>query len=601
MFRIRRIHDDVLQSNRNAIAQVQHILRAQFPSAPASDSESLPEMLRNPLKYRFRSILFVADDSRGRVKGFGLLLHAPDLGFCFLDFISAAAHRTGSGIGGALYQRLREEALALGCDGLFFECLPDEPALSPNPVTRAENVRRLRFYERFGARPLTETAYETPLTPGDTDPPYLVFDDLGSGKPLAASTARSVVRAILERKYGALCPREYVEMVVASFRDDPVRLRPPRYVSVAPAIRPEPAIPADERIALLVNEEHSIHHVRERGYVESPVRIRSIRRQLDASGLFEPMSVRHFGDRHVEAVHDRDFLEYLRRVCLKLSDQPIYPYVFPIRNAARPPRDLAVRAGYYCIDTFTPLARAAWLASRRAVDCALSAADELLRGRRLSYALVRPPGHHAERRSFGGFCYLNSTAIAAEYLSHHGKVAILDVDYHHGNGQQDIFYERPDVLTLSIHAHPREAYPYFSGFPEERGRGDGLGYNVNYALRETVDGTGFRLVLERALRRIRGHRPAFLVVALGLDTAKGDPTGSWALGAKDFEANGRMIGVLGIPTVVVQEGGYDTRVLGTNARRFFSGLWAGAHAGQEASRKPAHGAAANRPTETNRR
>ena len=196
---------------------------------------------------------------------------------------------------------------------------------------------------------------------------------------------------------------------------------------------------------------------------------------------------------------------------------------------------------------------------------------------------MRPPGHHAERRTFGGFCYLNSTAVAAHYLSDFGKVAILDIDYHHGNGQQDIFYERADVLTISIHGHPRLAYPYFSGFEDERGQGPGEGFNLNFPLPEIVEGPRYREVLHKALRRIESFQPTFLVVALGLDTAKRDPTGSWSLRASDFEANGALIGALKLPTLVVQEGGYNTRNLGVNVRRFFGGLWSGMHEGQVAA------------------
>ena len=585
MFRIRRIYDDVVPSNKRAIEEVQAILRSQFPLAPESEAASLPEKLRNPLKYRFRSILFVAEGAQGRVKGFALLLHAPDLKFGWLDFISAATSRTGGGIGGALYERVREEALALGSTGIFCECLPDDPALSKDPKVRAQNARRLAFYERYGARPVAGTAYETPLTPDDDNPPYLVIDDLGQGKPLRRERAKAIVRAILERKYAQLCPTSYVEMVVESFRDDPVRLRLPRYVQAEP-IRPQNGVPEDKKIALVVNAEHRIHHVRERGYVESPVRIRSLRKHLDASGLFAEVAPGEWPDRHLEAVHDRDFLGYLKKVCLEQErDRPVYPYVFPIRNATRPPKDLAVRAGYYCIDTFTPLSRNAWLAARRAVDCTLTAADQLLRGRRIAYSLVRPPGHHAERRSFGGFCYLNSTAVAAHFLSRLGKVAILDIDYHHGNGQQEIFYERSDVLTVSIHCHPRIAYPYFSGFPEETGRGPGEGFNVNYALPESVDGEAWRETLQKALRKITAFEPSFVVVALGLDTARGDPTGSWTLATRDFEENGRRIAALGLPTLVVQEGGYDSRVLGSNARAFFTGLWKGQHAEEKPPRR----------------
>jgi len=211
------------------------------------------------------------------------------------------------------------------------------------------------------------------------------------------------------------------------------------------------------------------------------------------------------------------------------------------------------------------------------VDCALTAAEKLLEGYRLAYALVRPPGHHAERRTFGGFCYFNSAAVAAQYLSAYGKVAVLDIDYHHGNGQQEIFYERSDVLTISIHGHPRFTFPYFSGFAQERGAGPGEGYNVNVPLPESVDGERYRQVLGKVLRRLAKFGPRFLIVALGLDTARGDPTGTWSLRPKDFEANGMMIGALHLPTLVVQEGGYNNRVLGVNARRFLMGLWSGTY------------------------
>jgi len=190
---------------------------------------------------------------------------------------------------------------------------------------------------------------------------------------------------------------------------------------------------------------------------------------------------------------------------------------------------------------------------------------------------VRPPGHHAERRSFGGFCYFNSAAISAHYLSSYGKVAILDIDYHHGNGQQYIFYERSDVLTVSIHGHPNRTYPYFSGFEDERGEAEGKGFNINIPLPENIDGSRYGEVLEKTLPRLMRFNPRFLVVALGLDTAKADPTGSWNLLAKDFEANGRMIGSLHLPTIVTQEGGYDNRVLGVNARSFLVGLWSGCY------------------------
>ncbi len=578
MFRIRRVYDDITPANKEAIEQVLTILRTQFPGLSKREVAKLPEQLRNPMKYRFRSILFVAEGARGHINGFALLFHEPALKFCYLDYISAGQHKMGRGIGGALYERVREEALDLNTVGLFFECLPDDPELSRNPVLRKQNAARLRFYERYGARPIVNTAYETPLKPGDDNPPYLVYDDLGQNAGLSVDSARDIVRAILERKYKGVCPRDYVEMVVSSFRDDPVRLRNPLYLKKPPA-PVQRTTPVDKRIMLVINEHHGIHHVEERGYVESPVRIDTILDELNKTDLFQNVAPRHFSEKRIKAVHDPGFVDYIKKVCSNLEPgTSIYPYVFPVRNRTRPPKELPIRAGYYCIDTFTPINGNAYLAAKGAADCALTAAKKLLEGYRLAYALVRPPGHHVEPQTFGGFCYFNSAAIAAQYLSPLGKVAMLDLDYHHGNGQQEIFYNRYDVLTISIHGHPSFAFPYFSGFVSERGRCPGEGYNINIPLPENVDGEQYLNVLQDVLKRVIRFGPRFLIIPLGLDTAKEDPTGSWSLESGDFTLIGQMIGALHFPTLVVQEGGYDTRILGINARCFFEGLWSGTYA-----------------------
>ena len=345
-----------------------------------------------------------------------------------------------------------------------------------------------------------------------------------------------------------------------------------------------------DQIALIVNDRHDIHHVNERGYVESPG---TGEKHFSCHRTQRP--VRHHQTTafsgQAPARGSRCGFRELSQTGLRRGTRreiPVSLYFSHSQQDPGPPKEPSVLSGYYCIDTFTPINANAYLAARRSVDCALTAAREILDGRRMAYALIRPPGHHAERRSFGGFCYFNNNAIAAQYLCAHGKVAILDVDYHHGNGGQDIFYRRSDVLTVSIHGHPKFAYPYFCGFEEERGDGDGEGFNLNVPLPEAVDGEKYRKALARALRRIEEFQPQFLVIALGLDPAKGDPTGTWSLTVKDFTENGRMIGSLGLPVVVIQEGGYRTQTLGKNALAFFRGLVEGAGQWADSRHLPIH-------------
>ena len=577
MIKIRKIGGSVSETDRVAIEEVQAIMRAQFPLMPEREIAKLPDQLADPMAYRFVTELFLSEDAGGGIKAFALLLHFPDLAFAYLETLSAAPGRTGGGLGASLYQVVREEAAALGAEGLYFECLPDDPRLSPDIRIRQQNAARLKFYERYGARPIIGTAYEAPLEAGQTDSPYLVFDGLDRHALPPPEKLAAIVEAILERKYSDICPPGYIEAVTQSVRQGQYALRALRH---APASKGPAAVTGkgaalalSQPIALVVNDRHAIHHIRERGYVEAPVRVAAIEREIEKTGLFERLPAQSFPDRFIREVHDGALVDYIREASAEAPERKsVYPYVFPVRNASRQPKERSVLAGYWCIDTFTPIHRNAYPAARHAVDCALTAAEEVLRGRPAAYALVRPPGHHAERRTFGGFCYFSNAAIAAHYLSRHGRVAVLDIDYHHGNGQQDIFYERADVLTVSVHGDPSYAYPYFTGFADERGRRRGAGYNLNIPLAEHISPAEHRAAVRRALERIARHDPAFLVIAMGFDTAKGDPTGTWKLLAADFAENGRRVGVLRRPTLVVQEGGYRTRTLGTNARAFFSGL-----------------------------
>lgn len=572
MFRIRKLHDTVSSANQDAIAQVLDILKAQFPTARKEDFEKLPQQLHDPLKYRYRSILFVAENGRGKVRGFAMMLHLPDLRVACLELISAAPGSAGGGIGGILYERVRDEARALHLKGLFFECSADDPQLITNPEILAQNRARMRFYERLGVRPIINNAYAAPVKPGDQDLYYLMFDDLNKGVPPARETVRQAVQAILDRKYGHIISAEQIQEVVESFQDDPVVFREPRYTKKLKVAAPQSA-PDVLRIPLIVNEGHDIHHVKTRGYVEAPVRIASILQELDKTGLFVRTPPRHRGEKALREVHDPRFVDYLHNVCAEIpAGKSFYPIIFPAHNLKRPPKDLELQVGYYCTDTFTPLNRNAWLAARGAVDCAVTGAELLVGGAPFAYALVRPPGHHAERGSYGGFCYLNSSAVAAQFLSRYGKVAVLDIDFHHGNGTQDIFYKRSDVFTVSIHGTPRLVYPHFAGFADETGEGDGAGFNLNLPLPEQITPQRYRETLKKALRAVRRFDPAFLVLAFGLDTARADPTGSWTLVAEDFRMNGELIGGLNLPLLVVQEGGYRTRTLGINARAFFEGL-----------------------------
>ncbi|MFN3265445.1 MAG: histone deacetylase family protein, partial [Deinococcales bacterium] len=231
-----------------------------------------------------------------------------------------------------------------------------------------------------------------------------------------------------------------------------------------------------------------------------------------------------------------------------------------------------VLAGYYATDTSAALTATTYQAALSSANLALCGA-QMLTAERAVYALCRPPGHHAMRGAMGGYCFLNNAATAAAFLSQNGaRVALLDVDYHHGNGSQDIFYHRPDVLTISLHADPVFEYPYYLGYADEHGVGAGAGYNLNLPLPAGTIWAGYQPALEIALQRIRRFGAEVLVLSLGFDTFSGDPLGTFALETADYSSMASQIAALELPTLLVQEGGYANAALGHNATAFIQGF-----------------------------
>lgn len=576
MFRISHVLGTHREHDRRCIAEVQALLVTAFP-----DLADLPDYVERKLAEQttrvYPTVLLAAHGPGERVIGFALADFFESISYAYLDFIVTQADQRGRGLGGALYEALRQDLTARGARGLFLEVPTDDPSQVDNPAHLKSNKNRLKFYERYDARPIVGTLYDQPIRPGKPPEPRLLYDPLDGVEPLGAFETRKVIEAILTLRYNYEPNSAYVRQVVASVVVSPVEIRRPLYASPE-----EKRYKIPRRLSPLkvfYSARHSLHHVRERGYVERPARVDVILAAIEKLPDVERLPVRNFGEGHIRAVHDADFVNYLRNMCQELSEaELLYPYVFPIRRTDRPPYDRKVRAGYYCIDTFTPLSRDAYKAARAAVNVALSGAAAIVSGEPLVYSLCRPPGHHAERDTYGGFCYFCNGAIAAQFLRARlgGKVAVLDIDYHHGNGTQDIFYGRSDVLTVSIHGHPNFAYPYFSGFADEQGEGEGLGFNRNLPLPEDVHDGRYLAELDEALEVIRRFKPEALVVSLGLDIAKADPTGTWSLTPEGLEEVGRRIGSLRHPTLFVQEGGYNVRFLGRNAARLLTGVCAGA-------------------------
>ncbi len=232
------------------------------------------------------------------------------------------------------------------------------------------------------------------------------------------------------------------------------------------------------------------------------------------------------------------------------------------------------RMGYWCFDTATPIVAGTYGAARAAVDVALTAAQFVVAGERATYGLCRPPGHHAARATFGGYCYFNNAAITAEWLGRATgtRIGILDVDFHHGNGTQQIFYGRPDVAYASLHGDPRRIYPYFSGHADERGTGRGEGATFNQPLPAGTGDADYLAALERALDWLVGRTDGPLVVSLGFDTHQHDPICDLAVTTAAYGDHGRLVAGTGRPLVILQEGGYDLASIGENARRWLGGV-----------------------------
>ncbi len=321
---------------------------------------------------------------------------------------------------------------------------------------------------------------------------------------------------------------------------------------------------------------------------EVPERAERIRVALEEAGATLVAAEPH-GDEALYAVHDPELVSFLEGAwdawtAAGLHEDPgqdsVTGYLFPtpgLLGGVEPhvPAALAARTGAWAFDTMTPIGPGTWVAARAAVDAALTAVELVLGGSPTAYACCRPPGHHVTRSAYGGSCYLNSSAVAAQHLRDRGvaRVAVLDVDAHHGNGAQAIFWHRGDVLTASVHVDPGEGwFPHFLGFEEERGAGEGDGANLNVPLPAGSGDEAWLAGVDRLVAAARAHWSEALVVPLGVDAAGGDPNSPLEVTEDGFREAGRRLGSLGIPTVLVQEGGYVLDTVGPLVRAVLEGI-----------------------------
>jgi acetoin utilization deacetylase AcuC-like enzyme len=319
---------------------------------------------------------------------------------------------------------------------------------------------------------------------------------------------------------------------------------------------------------------------------EVPARADHVLAELLRRKLGTVQDPQAFGDSALTSIHSPRYLHFLATawdqwVALDPAnaDKDILPSVWPTRTFRTDiePDNFSAKMGLYSYDAGSPFTRGTWVAARKGAECALSAAQQLVQGDRAAFALSRPPGHHAGADFFGGYCFLNNAALAAQHLRDAGmqRVAVLDVDYHHGNGTQAIFYDRPDVFFASIHGDPRTEYPFFLGHADEAGSGAGQGANLNIPLPR---GTGFGRwfeALEHSLQAIQRFGADALVVSLGMDTFEGDPISGFTLASSDYLRVGQRLAAAGLPTVLVFEGGYAVAEVGVNAVNVLEGFIGG--------------------------
>ncbi len=314
-------------------------------------------------------------------------------------------------------------------------------------------------------------------------------------------------------------------------------------------------------------------------YAEVAQRGVVIQEAVQAASLGEISPPSDFGLGPIAEVHQHDLIAFLQTAHERLLSAARVDVAIPTTFSlgVRPPhKPLSIWGllGYYCFDVTSPIFKDTWEAAYWSAQTAVNAADWVRNSEeQLAYALCRPPGHHASRDTYGGFCYLNNAAIAAQWLVSEGqRVAVLDIDYHHGNGTQAIFYGRADVLTCSVHVDPLHDYPFYWGFADEYGTGAGNNLNFNYPLPIGTQEAAYLKALDEALRKIQAFVPDSLVVCFGADTLKNDPLGKFNLSVESYGRVGAKIASLNLPTIIIQEGGYLLSHLGESVVSFLQGI-----------------------------